>query len=62
MASGNPLSIGAFPVGANVAYGIGPSVATTIRTAGAMSTGVGPGFGSGAAGGTSLPRGERRTH
>ena len=39
MASANPLSVGAVPVGANIAYGIGPSVATTTRTAGAMSNG-----------------------
>jgi len=31
MASVNPLSIGAMPVGANAAYGIGPSVAATVR-------------------------------
>ena len=37
MASANPLSIGALPSGANVAYGIGPSVATTTRAAGAMT-------------------------
>jgi len=37
MASTNPLSIGATPIGANVAYGIGPSVAATTRKAGAMT-------------------------
>ena len=30
MASVNPLTIGAMPVGANAAYGIGPSVARTV--------------------------------
>ena len=37
MASVNPLSIGAAPVGANAAYGIGPSVAATVRAGGAMT-------------------------
>jgi Rod binding domain-containing protein len=37
MASVNPLSIGAVPTGANIAYGIGPSAAKTVR-AGAQMT------------------------
>jgi flagellar protein FlgJ len=37
MAAANPLSIGAIPTGANIAYGIGPSVATTTRAAGNMT-------------------------
>jgi Rod binding domain-containing protein len=37
MATVNPLSIGATPIGANAAYGIGPSVAATTRKAGAMT-------------------------
>ena len=37
MAAVNPLSIGAMPVGANAAYGIGPSVAATVRAGGAMT-------------------------
>ena len=37
MAAANPLSIGALPTGANVAYGIGPSVAATTRAAGNMT-------------------------
>ena len=37
MASVNPLSIGAIPTGANIAYGIGPSVAATTRAAGKMT-------------------------
>ena len=37
MASVNPLSIGAVPVGANAAYGIGPSVAPTVRAGAAMT-------------------------
>ena len=37
MASINPLSIGATPVGANAAYGIGPSVAASVRAGGAMT-------------------------
>src|SRR5437660_10310619 len=37
MASVSPLSIGATPLGANAAYGIGPSVATTTRAGGAMT-------------------------
>ena len=37
MAAVNPLSIGAVPAGANIAYGIGPSAATTTRAAGAMT-------------------------
>jgi flagellar protein FlgJ len=37
MAGVNPLSIAATPVGANVAYGIGPSVAATTRKAGTMT-------------------------
>jgi Rod binding domain-containing protein len=37
MASVNPLSLGAMPVGANAAYGIGPSVAATVRAGGAMT-------------------------
>jgi len=37
MTSVNPLSIGATPVGANAAYGIGPSVAATVRAGGAMT-------------------------
>ena len=37
MAAINPLSIGAVPAGANVAYGIGPSVSVTTRAAGAMT-------------------------
>lgn len=37
MAELNPLSIGATPIGANAAYGIGPSVAATTRKAGAMT-------------------------
>ena len=37
MASVNPLSIGAVPTGANVAYGIGPTPAKMTRAAGAMT-------------------------
>jgi flagellar protein FlgJ len=37
MAAVNPLSVGAMPVGANAAYGIGPSVAATVRAGGAMT-------------------------
>ena len=37
MATTSPLSIGAPPVGANAAYGIGPTVAATTRKAGAMT-------------------------
>jgi len=37
MATVNPLSVGAVPAGANVAYGIGPSVGPTTRAAGAMT-------------------------
>ena len=37
MAAANPLSIGAIPTGANIAYGIGPSVAATTRAAGNMT-------------------------
>ena len=37
MAAVNPLSIGAVPAGANIAYGIGPSVAATTRAAGKMT-------------------------
>ena len=37
MASVNPLSIGATPVGANIAYGIGPSPATAVRAGSAMT-------------------------
>src|ERR1043165_10303466 len=37
MASINPLSVGATPMGANAAYGIGPSVAATVRAGGAMT-------------------------
>ena len=37
MASVSPLSLGAMPVGANAAYGIGPSVAATVRAGGAMT-------------------------
>jgi Rod binding domain-containing protein len=37
MASVNPLSIGAAPTGANIAYGIGPAPATMVRAAGAMT-------------------------
>ncbi|MEJ0077556.1 MAG: flagellar assembly peptidoglycan hydrolase FlgJ [Alphaproteobacteria bacterium] len=37
MASISPLSVGATPVGANAAYGIGPSVAATVRAGGAMT-------------------------
>ena len=37
MASVNPLSIGAIPTGANIAYGIGPTAAKTVRAAGAMT-------------------------
>ena len=37
MASVSPLSIGATPLGANAAYGIGPSVAATVRAGGAMT-------------------------
>ena len=37
MAAANPLSIGAVPTGANIAYGIGPSVAATTRGAGTMT-------------------------
>ena len=37
MASVNPLSLGAMPVGANAAYGIGPSVAPTVRAGGTMT-------------------------
>ena len=37
MASVSPLSIGATPTGANAAYGIGPSVAATVRSGGAMT-------------------------
>ena len=32
-----PLSIGAMPSGANAAYGIGPSVAPTVRAGSAMT-------------------------
>jgi Rod binding domain-containing protein len=39
MAAVNPLSVGAVPTGANIAYGIGPSVAATTRSAGAMTNG-----------------------
>ena len=37
MASVSPLSIGATPLGANAAYGIGPSVAATMRAGSAMT-------------------------
>jgi Rod binding domain-containing protein len=37
MASVSPLSIGATPSGANAAYGIGPSVAATVRAGSAMT-------------------------
>ena len=37
MAAVNPLSIGAAPVGANIAYGIGPTPAEITRKAGAMT-------------------------
>jgi len=37
MTSVNPLSIGATPTGANIAYGIGPAAAKTLRAAGAMT-------------------------
>jgi peptidoglycan hydrolase FlgJ len=37
MSAINPLSLGATPTGANIAYGIGPSVAATTRKAGAMT-------------------------
>ena len=37
MAAVNPLSIGAVPAGANIAYGIGPTVAATTRAAGKMT-------------------------
>ena len=37
MGSVNPLSLGAMPVGANAAYGIGPSVAPTVRAGGTMT-------------------------
>ena len=37
MAALNPLGIGATPIGANTAYGIGPAVAATTRKAGAMT-------------------------
>ena len=37
MASVNPLSIGAPPIGANIAYGIGPTPDVTTRKAGAMT-------------------------
>ena len=37
MASVSPLSLGAMPVGANAAYGIGPSVAATVLAGGAMT-------------------------
>lgn len=37
MAAVSPLSIGATPIGANNAYGIGPTVAATTRKAGAMT-------------------------
>jgi len=37
MAAMSPLGIGATPIGANAAYGIGPAVAATTRKAGAMS-------------------------
>ena len=37
MASVNPLSIGAVPTGANIAYGIGPSAAKTMRAAAQMT-------------------------
>ena len=37
MGAANPLSIGAIPTGANIAYGIGPSVAATTRAAGTMT-------------------------
>ena len=37
MAAMSPLGIGATPIGANAAYGIGPAVAATTRKAGAMT-------------------------
>ena len=37
MASLNPLSIGAAPTGANIAYGIGPTPAKTVSAGGAMT-------------------------
>ena len=37
MASVSPLSIGAVPTGANVAYGIGPTPGKMTRAAGAMT-------------------------
>ena len=37
MASLNPLSIGAPPIGANIAYGIGPTPDAMTRKAGAMT-------------------------
>ena len=37
MAAMSPLSVGATPIGANAAYGIGPAVAATTRKAGAMT-------------------------
>jgi flagellar protein FlgJ len=37
MGAVNPLSIGATPIGANVAYGIAPSVAAATGKAGAMT-------------------------
>ena len=39
MGAANPLSIGAIPTGANIAYGIGPSVAATTRAAGKITNG-----------------------
>src|ERR1043165_7548725 len=39
MAAVNPRSVGAVPTGANIACGIGPSVAATTRAAGAMING-----------------------
>ena len=44
MASVNPLSIGAMPVGANAAYGIGPrdliSILQAIKAAGAIQADI----------------------
>ena len=37
MGAANPLSIGAAPTGANIAYGIGPTAAKTVRAGGAMT-------------------------
>ena len=37
MAAANPLSIGAVPTGANIAYGIGPSPSAITRKGGAMT-------------------------